>query len=51
MNFEGQSTNKSYIFNSVDYLYWKTRMKMFLKSMDYKFWSINEKGYTISYKK
>ncbi|KAH9743781.1 hypothetical protein KPL70_003419 [Citrus sinensis] len=37
---EGQSTTRPPFFNGNDYLYWKTRMRVFLQALDYEIWEI-----------
>ncbi|XP_061372354.1 uncharacterized protein LOC133314843 [Gastrolobium bilobum] len=42
---EGGSTNRPPFFNGIDYPYWKTRMQIFLESVDLKIWYSVEEGY------
>ncbi|XP_061347377.1 uncharacterized protein LOC133292880 [Gastrolobium bilobum] len=42
---EGGSTYRPPFFNGIDYPYWKTRMQIFLESVDLKIWYIVEEGY------
>ena len=41
---EGQSTNRPPLFNIENYNYWKTRMKIFIRALDYNLWSIIVNG-------
>ncbi|CAL9075375.1 unnamed protein product [Musa textilis] len=45
---EGLSITHPPIFNGSDYSYWKTRMRIFLISMDFKLWNIVENGFAKS---
>ena len=49
--FEEFSTTKPPFFNGTDFNYWKTRMKCFLKSLDYCIWYIVMHGDIIPKKK
>lgn len=42
---EGQSINWPPLFNGSDYAYWKVRMTIYLKSIDYDMWLIIKNGY------
>ena len=42
---EGHSIARPPLFNGSDYTYWKTRMRIFLISMDFELWSIVENGF------
>ena len=42
---EGHSITRLPMFNGLDYTYWKTRMRIFLISMDFKLWTIVENGF------
>ena len=42
---EGHSITRPPLFNGSDYTYWKTRMRIFLISMDFKLWTIVENGF------
>ena len=44
-NQEGHSITRPPIFNGTNYIYWKTRMRIFLISMDFKLWNIVENGF------
>ena len=37
---EGQSTNRTPLFNGVNYTYWKARIKIFIQALDYNMWSV-----------
>ena len=39
---EGHSITRLPMFNGSDYTYWKTRMRIFLISMDFELWTIVE---------
>ena len=39
---EGHSITRPPLFNGSDYTYWKTRMRIFLISMDFELWTIVE---------
>ncbi|XP_052109219.1 uncharacterized protein LOC127741214 [Arachis duranensis] len=41
---EGQSSNKSPLFNGKNYTYWKERMKIFVQAVDYRLWKIILEG-------
>ncbi|KAL5569375.1 hypothetical protein UlMin_025950 [Ulmus minor] len=41
---EGNSTTRPPLFNGNNYGYWKTRMIIFLQSMEYELWEVIEKG-------
>ncbi|KAH9648503.1 hypothetical protein KPL70_025607 [Citrus sinensis] len=41
---EGQSTTRPPYFNGNDYLYWKTRMRIYLQALDYEIWEIVNDG-------
>ncbi|KAH9658467.1 CCHC-type domain-containing protein [Citrus sinensis] len=41
---EGQSTTRPPYFDGNDYLYWKTRMRIYLQALDYKIWEIVNYG-------
>ena len=45
-NQEGHSITRSPIFNGMDYTYWKTRMRIFLISMDFELWNIVENEFS-----
>ena len=42
---EGHSIARPPLFNGSDYTYWKTRMRIFLISMDFELWTIVENGF------
>ena len=37
---EGQSTTRPPFFDGNDYLYWKTRMIIYLQALDYEIWEV-----------
>ena len=37
---EGPSTTRPPFFNSNDYPYWKTRMRIYLQALDYEIWEV-----------
>ncbi|KAH9782035.1 Integrase catalytic domain-containing protein [Citrus sinensis] len=37
---EGQSTTRPPFFDGNDYLYWKTRMRIYLQALDYEIWEV-----------
>ena len=37
---EGQSTNRSPLFNGSNYTYWKAHMRIFIQALDYDLWSV-----------
>ena len=39
-NQEGHSITRPPMFNETDYIYWNTRMRIFLISMDFELWNI-----------
>ncbi|KAH9704888.1 Integrase catalytic domain-containing protein [Citrus sinensis] len=41
---EGQSTTRPPYFDGNDYLYWKTRMRIYLQALDYEIWEIVNDG-------
>ena len=41
---EGQSTTRPLYFDGNDYLYWKTRIRIYLQALDYKIWEIVNDG-------
>ena len=41
---EGQSSNRSSLFNRSNYGYYKARMKIFIQAFDYKIWAIIVSG-------
>ena len=41
---EGQSTTRLPYFDGNDYLYWETRMKIYLQALDYACWEIVNDG-------
>ncbi|GMI98499.1 hypothetical protein HRI_003519200 [Hibiscus trionum] len=43
-NYESQSTTKPPFFNGDNYLYWKNRMRLFIKSTDFMVWDVVEEG-------
>ena len=46
---EGYSLILPPLFNRTDYIYWKTRMRVFLLSLDLNLWNIVENGFQRSY--
>ncbi|XP_061370708.1 uncharacterized protein LOC133313360 [Gastrolobium bilobum] len=46
MPLDGTSTSRPPFFNGTDYAYWKSRMQIFLESIDLKIWNIVDEGYT-----
>ena len=44
-NQEGHLITRPPMFNGIDYTYWKTRMRIFLISMDLKLWNLMENGF------
>lgn len=42
---EGHSLMRPPFFNGMDYIYWKTRMRVFLLSLNFNFWHIVENGF------
>ena len=36
---EGQSINRTPLFNRENYTYWKARMRIFIQALDYNIWS------------
>ena len=47
-NQEGHSITRPPMFNGTDYTYWKTRMRIFLISMDFELWNLVENGFSKS---
>ena len=45
---EGFSVFRPPLFNGLDYTYWKTRMRIFLISMDFELWNLVENGFSKS---
>ena len=45
---EGHSIICPPFFNGTDYTYWKTRMRVFLLSLDLNLWDIVENGFEMS---
>ena len=45
---EGYSLIRPPFFNGMDYTYWKTRMRIFLLSLDLNLWHIVENGFEMS---
>ncbi|GMI76746.1 hypothetical protein HRI_001343900 [Hibiscus trionum] len=43
-SYESQSTTKPPFFNGDNYLYWKNRMRLFIKSTDFMVWDVVEEG-------
>ena len=44
-NQEGHSITCPPMFNRTDYTYWKTRMRIFLISIDFEYWNIVENDF------
>ena len=44
-NQEGHSITRPSMFNGTDYIYWNTRMKIFLISMDFELWNVVENSF------
>ena len=44
-NQEHHSITRPSMFNGTDYTYWKTRMRIFLISIDFELWNIVENGF------
>ena len=44
-NLEGHSITCLSMFNGTDYTFWKTRMRIFLISMDFELWNIIENDF------
>ena len=44
-NQEGHSITRPPMFDRSDYTYWKTRMRIFLISMDFELWNIVENNF------
>ena len=47
-NQEGHSITRPPMFSGTDYTYWKTRMRIFLISMDFELWNLVENGFSKS---
>ena len=47
---EGQSIHRPPFFDGINYNYWKCRMQVYLKSIDFDLWDIIINGYTPSKK-
>ena len=45
---EGQSTNRPPLFTGTNYAYWKARMKIYIKAVDFQLWKVILKGPYIS---
>ena len=41
---EGQSTNRPPLFSSINFSYWKARMKIYIQTINYDFWRVILKG-------
>ena len=48
-NQEGHSITHPPMFNGMDCTYWKSRMRIFLISMDFELWNLVENGFSKSY--
>jgi hypothetical protein len=44
LNIEGHSTNRHLLFDGAHYNYWKTRMMIYIQSIDYNVWEVIEFG-------
>ena len=44
---EGTSSSRPPFFDGIDYAYWKSKMKIFLESIDLNIWNSIEEGYTL----
>ena len=42
--YEGLAINGALLFDSSDYTYWKTRMRVFLQSEDVEIWDVIKEG-------
>ncbi|XP_039059078.1 uncharacterized protein LOC120202773 [Hibiscus syriacus] len=49
--FQGQSTRRPPFFDGSNYLYWKTRMELFIQANDYEVWRVITHGPNITMKK
>lgn len=44
---EGQSITRPPLFDGTDYTYWKTRMAIYLSTLEFEIWDAIEQGYNL----